>query len=395
MSRRVSARRRKEFSEVVDTSKVNEHNVVCDQKIQHSEPRKLIYRRLRGMENEFNGTWPKSTNLSCWYCRLPFKTVPVPLVQQYDPVKDQYDVYGITCSPACSKAFIARRNCNDARTRLIWQSKMLIDVFGWPADQPIPMADDWEAIDQFGGWMTIDEWRKNKPGVKIRVRKPPFVPFHIFTETEHGALSTVDQTTAGFSQAEQADTLEEQAVMHGAAFSLKGLKRPPEEKIIRTAEQLAEAHPRHAQQEATSIFDEFLQTQKLPTEEEAAAIRAQREADRKAKRKRKRTTAASSSTPTRGKTRFVQPAESTDDASAAAASPEEVSEVEPRRSGRNGASNEFLLPLPRPRLARMRSNSRRRHSRSEAAGLGCRRPSRSSSAAQKVRAVGVPNPGTH
>ena len=148
----------------------------------------------------------------------------------------------------------------------MWQSKMLIDVFKWPADKPVPIADDWEAIDVFGGFMTIDEWRKNKPGVKIRVRKPPFVPFHIFTETEHGNLSTVDETKAGFSQAEAADTLEEQAVMHGAAFSLKNLKRPPEDKIIRTARW--QKRIRHAQQKVTSVF-KILQTQKLPTEESA------------------------------------------------------------------------------------------------------------------------------
>ena len=62
--------------------------MVCDQKIQHSEqPRKLVYRRLRGLENDFNGY--KSTKLCCWYCRLPFDTTPIPIVQQYDAVKDQ------------------------------------------------------------------------------------------------------------------------------------------------------------------------------------------------------------------------------------------------------------------------------------------------------------------
>jgi plasmid stability protein len=351
MSRRVSARRRKEFSEVIDTSAVAEQSVVCDQKIEHSEqPRKLVYRRLRGMENAFNGAWPKKTDIHCWYCRLPFETVPIPIVQQYDPVKDLYDVYGITCSAACSKAFLAKNNTNDARTRLMWQSKMLIDVFGWPADQPIPMANDWEALEVFGGYMSVEEWRKTRPGIKVRVKKPPFVPFHIFTETEHNAIATVDQTQDNFSQAEAADTLEEQAVMHGAAFSLKGLKRPPEDKIIRTAEQLAAAHPRHAQSEATSIFDEFLKTQKLPTEEEAAAIRAQREAERKAKRKRKRTTTnASTSASSRGKTRFVQPNEgaaAADEQQPPDEQPPAEKPASPQRSRRNVRRVPLVPPPP-------------------------------------------------
>ena len=140
-------------------------------------------------------------------------------MQQYDPVRDVFDVYGITCSAACSKAYIVQNNTNDARTRLMWQSKMLISVFGWPEDKPIPMADDWQAIDVFGGFMSIDEWRRvdSRPGVKIRV-KPPFVPFAIFAETEHNKVSVIDQTAPNFSKSEATDSLEEQAVMHGAAF---------------------------------------------------------------------------------------------------------------------------------------------------------------------------------
>ena len=290
-------------------SDITEQNVLCDQKIRHSEqPRKLVYRRLRGMEHNFDGTWPKSTNLHCWYCRLPFETTPVPIVQQYDPIRDQYDVYGIACSPSCSKAFISRSNNNDSRTRLMWQSKMLIDVFGWPREIPIPMANDWESIDCFGGYLSIDEWRKQNPGIKIRVKKPPFIPFHVFTETEHQQLSVVDQSAANFANADPGDTLEEQAVMHGAAFSLKNLRRPPEDEVIRTVEQLRAAHPRHKELETPSVFDEFLKTQPLPSAAECKAIRDAREADRKAKRKRKRTATSANKTAAaaRGKTLFVQ-----------------------------------------------------------------------------------------
>ena len=286
MARRISSRRREAFSELVSTE--TEQNVVCEQKIAHAQPRKLVYRRLRGLEQTFDGRWPSKTDIRCWYCRLPFETTPIPIVQQYDPVKDQYDVYGITCSPACSKAFIARGNNNDCRTRLIWQNKMLIEVFGWPRDKPVPMADDWEALDVFGGYMPVDEWRKVHPGVKIRVKQPPFVPFHVYTETEHRGLSVIDQTKTDFSAADRVESLEEQAVMHGAVFTLKGLQRPPEDQIIRTHEQLHKLHPQLPDQQQESLFQHFLDTQQLPSDAECAEERAKREADRKRKRKRKR-----------------------------------------------------------------------------------------------------------
>ena len=340
MARRVSARRRNDFSDAVDMSEVTEQNVLCDQKIRHSEqPRKLVYRRLRGMEHNFDGTWPKCTNLHCWYCRLPFETTPVPIVQQYDPIRDQYDVYGIACSPSCSKAFISRSNNNDSRTRLMWQSKMLIDVFGWPREVPIPMANDWESIDCFGGYLSIDEWRKQNPGIKIRVKKPPFIPFHVFTETEHQQLSVVDQSAANFANADPGDTLEEQAVMHGAAFSLKNLRRPPEDEVIRTVEQLRAAHPRHKELETPSVFDEFLKTQPLPSAAECKAIRDAREADRKAKRKRKRTATSANKTAAaaRGKTLFVQEsvAPDTDGPSLPSSAPDSAEPEEMQRSKRS------------------------------------------------------------
>lgn len=308
MSRRVSQRSRVKFSEILDASDVAEKDVLCDQKIRRGqEPRKLIYRRLACMENTFDGKWPEKTNICCWYCRLPFDTTPIPVVQQYDPVTGVYDVYGITCSPGCSKAYISSLRNNDGRTRLMWQSKMLVEVFGLPADKPIRTADAWEAIDVFGGYLTIEEWRKQTPGVTIRLKKPPFVPFHVYTETELKGLCTIEQIEKDCALADAADTLEQQAVQHGAAFSLKGLRRPEESKVIRTVEQLQEAHPRYEAKGTESVFQEFLDTQQLPSAQECQEIRNIREAERKAKRKRKKTASSQKTreAASRGKTLFL------------------------------------------------------------------------------------------
>ncbi len=291
MSRRISQRRRQGFSEVVathDTVDIHDQEVLCNQDIRHGvEPRKLVYRRLRGMENAFNGAWPEKTHIHCWYCRLPFTTVPVPIVQQYDSTKKLFDVYGITCSPSCSKSYIMNMRNNDARTRLMWQTKMLVEVFGWPHDKPILAANPWQALDVFGGYMTVEEWRQNRPGVTMQIKMPPFVPFHVYTETEIKGICHIDQTQAPETM-DRVDSLEEQAIQHGAAFSLKGLQRP--EKIITTMQQLKEVHPHHNidVHNSGSVFLDFLKNHPLPDDTECQAIRDQREAERKAKRKRKK-----------------------------------------------------------------------------------------------------------
>jgi hypothetical protein len=295
MSRRISQRRREGFSEVIathDTVDVNDQEVLCNQDIRHGiEPRKLIYRRLRGMENAFDGSWPATTHIHCWYCRLAFTTVPIPVVQQYDSTKKLYDVYGITCSPSCSKSYIMNMRNNDARTRLMWQTKMIVDVFGWPHDKPIPVANPWQALDVFGGYMTVEDWRKNRPGITMQIKMPPFVPFHVYTETEIKGICHIDQTQAPETM-DRVDSLEEQAIQHGAAFSLKGLQRP--EKTITTLQQLKEVHPHHNIDihNSGSVFLDFLKNQPVPDDAECQNIRDQREAERKAKRKRKKAVVA-------------------------------------------------------------------------------------------------------
>lgn len=284
MSRRISQKRRQQFSDAVD---VSEQEVICDQDIRTGpQPKRLVYRRLPGLLVK-GGVWPAKTNVACWYCRLPFQSQPIPIVQQYDATKNIYDVYGVACSGPCSKSYIMSLRNNDARTRLMWQTKMLIEVFGWPADEPVPAAHPWQALDVFGGYMTLQEWRRVTPEYKMQLKMPPFVPFVIFTETESKGAFHVDQTKPA-DALEHVDTLEEQATQHGAAFSLKGLRRP--DTVISTLEQLAAAHPHHAVDTSPhgSIFGEFMATQNLPTPEETQRIRDQREADRKAKRKRKK-----------------------------------------------------------------------------------------------------------
>ena len=175
---------------------------------------------------------------------------------------------------------------NDARTRLGWQRKMLIAYFGWPVNKPVPAANPWQELEVYGGYKSIEEWRKKTPGIRTRIVEPPFVPFPILTETEIRGECTVDQTKD--TSEVQGDSLEEQAIQHGASFSLKGLKRP--DKIISTVEQLREAHPDHDPdpEQTNSVFSEFLKTQKLPTNEECTAMRAERERIKKATRKRKK-----------------------------------------------------------------------------------------------------------
>lgn len=289
MARLIAQRQRTTETLVLD----NEQQINCDTRSIQANcgPRKLIFRKLCGTECR-EGRWPSRTKVQCWYCRLPFTGPPVPVVQQYDVVRDLYDVYGMCCGAPCSKAFIIDLRSNDGLTRLMWQRRMLVDVFGWPADTPIPTAPPWQALKEFGGHMTVAQWRQAPYKLKMRLRKAPFVPFSIFTESEitgEAALIEAGVDSAGPAPSRKQESLEQQASQHGASFSLKNLARPPEDEVIKTTAQLRERHSElAAAASAESEFQEFLDTQALPTEEECRVVRERREAERKANRKRKR-----------------------------------------------------------------------------------------------------------
>lgn len=286
-ARRISHRRAEQLSERVQTSDVQELIKDCGSAI-HGGRRVLSYRRLRGMDRLFQkgGEWPLSTDIACWYCRLPFDSVPVPVVEGCTAT--EFDVYGVCCSPACSKSYLAAQSSNNVRTRLMWQKKMLVEVFGWPPEAPVPLAKPWQALAAFGGYMTVEEYRAQTPGVTAKLVKPPFIPFKVMIETEQrGGEYVVDQTRDFVAPPAAEPTLEQQAREHGSTFDLSSLKRPPEDEVVATEAQLAAKHPLHdlARDRVSPVFDKFMQSAAVPTEDMCASLRDAWEARRKAVRK--------------------------------------------------------------------------------------------------------------
>lgn len=297
MSRCVSSRRpRRPQGKIGSAPPKRQNDVICSTLPRdNAGPCMLVYRQLDGMKKLYDGLadgergeWPKQTNIYCCNCRLPFKTIPIPIVYMYDPIKNIYHVYHVACNPKCGKSFIKAENTNNTRIRLMHFRHMLITQFGWPVDEDIPDADPWESIDVFGGFQTVEQYRKTKHNVRMTLKKPPFVPYVILTETRHKTSYTIDQQKKPDENDDMpSNTLEDQAVQHGAAFVLRGLKRP--KKILKTYADVEKAHPGHVVDASSepSIFQEFLDEGNLPTEEEIQAKKDERERKRKATRKPK------------------------------------------------------------------------------------------------------------
>lgn len=292
---RISPRNKGSIAAKLSESKIEPHKVICEQNIYSDKRCKLVFRRLPGMEEALRQKkFPTKTHLDCWYDGKPHDNQPIPIVQGYNSVTNEYDVFGLCCSASCAKSFITAGKTNDCSIRLMWQTQMMIDYFGWPRDEPILQANPLEEMESRGGYKTLEQWRIVKKDIKVQVVKPPFIPYSVLTRTRiEGTFEQIENELNIESSNQDKESLQDQAEQHGTTFVLKGLKRPAEDECIKTIDQLKAKYPNYKvvdeSKDSDSVFQNFLDKNELPTDEECENIRNAQNEKRQASRKKNKT----------------------------------------------------------------------------------------------------------
>lgn len=153
--------------------------------------------------------FPKTTNLSCFWCRNPFETIPIgcpikyfsPQIEKvyYSEIhKDNYTILhniqekkqtdikktesyyetdGIFCSFNCCISFIQDNPKNPLYSfSQSLLSKVYLDIFGKVPENIVP-APHWRMLKSYGGSLTIQEFRENSMRLdlacKERIREIP------------------------------------------------------------------------------------------------------------------------------------------------------------------------------------------------------------------------------
>jgi len=106
-----------------------------------------------------DGTLPKNTHIWCWWCCHPFKTIPVSIPISYDNVKDSFELIGIFCNFSCCKSYILSSDFNN-KSIAISNIKILSKRMGLNYKDKIIPAPPRQTLNVFGGYLTIDEFRK-------------------------------------------------------------------------------------------------------------------------------------------------------------------------------------------------------------------------------------------
>ncbi len=116
--------------------------------------------------SEIGEVLPEHTTINCWWCRHSFDTNPIGLPIKY--TNESFNTEGIFCSFNCCSAYLNTQNKNDiyyknSSSLLLLLYKQIFNSF--PHQMIVPQAPDWKLLKDYGGTLTIEQYRKSIPDI--------------------------------------------------------------------------------------------------------------------------------------------------------------------------------------------------------------------------------------
>lgn len=134
--------------------------------------------------------WPLRTDVWCWHCCHPFDDVPlcVPRNHRNQLLREhskKYEVYGVFCSLNCAKAHVMEHPSYELPQVLLLLQTLMVEVFGIQAEKALSAhaAPSKAFLKQFGGHMSIEQFRQSSIVGKCAVLTPPFVSMPLVLKT--------------------------------------------------------------------------------------------------------------------------------------------------------------------------------------------------------------------
>uniref|UniRef100_A0A6C0J002 Uncharacterized protein n=1 Tax=viral metagenome TaxID=1070528 RepID=A0A6C0J002_9ZZZZ len=104
--------------------------------------------------------WPSSTEVACWNCTHTFNGIPLSIPGGFDKRQSiMVGCYGVFCSFNCAKRYCMNQKRHDSMQQLQLLTYLHKKMFGSIA-RIFPAAPV-QVLDKFGGYMGIQEYRKN------------------------------------------------------------------------------------------------------------------------------------------------------------------------------------------------------------------------------------------
>lgn len=154
-------------SDFEDSENENEENLSKSKK----KNNKIVEKNFKVMkyhENQFDlGNEIIMSNNRCFNCHHNFKNKPFFLPINYNPELQRFKVTGNFCSPNCVKSYGLNSSSYSSKAYLI--GHMYRKLFG--AKYMIKPAPPIQCLKEYGGFMTIDEYRASFENEKVYILK--------------------------------------------------------------------------------------------------------------------------------------------------------------------------------------------------------------------------------
>lgn len=115
--------------------------------------------------------WPFTTDIKCWWCCYNFDNPPFGIPIKYE--NDTFYVYGCFCSFNCSLSYNFNSNIDKK-----WERAGLIKLLynkTFNTEKELNYAPNRECLKDFGGYMSIKEFRLKNENINYNINFPPML----------------------------------------------------------------------------------------------------------------------------------------------------------------------------------------------------------------------------
>jgi hypothetical protein len=137
----------------------------CESEVESDTINTISKSNLLSINNNINSNINKmvthtinvTSNTKCWWCRNKFTVPAIQLPEDY--YNETFYCIGHFCSFSCVKSYNL-----DLNDMMIWKRESLINLLyfmTYNEYKDIPNAPHWLALQEYGGMLSIDEFRKN------------------------------------------------------------------------------------------------------------------------------------------------------------------------------------------------------------------------------------------
>lgn len=146
----------------------------------------LVFGEGKLAEKEYSGLqllleYPESSDLACVWCTEPFDTLPILVPYRYDRRRRKLLVLpNVCCSLSCCKSYLLHTQRQNAAELCGVLSQIARSCFGWQGH--IPPAPPVQALRKFGGYMSLEEFRKKSATHVCMLKLPPMMMTQVVVE---------------------------------------------------------------------------------------------------------------------------------------------------------------------------------------------------------------------